>query len=113
MKGLIIRPHWAEKILSGEKTLELRGSNTRIRGTIGIIQSGTGKVFGTVELVDSIPLNEVAFNQMKPQHQVFCSRQEIPYPKLYGWKLENPIRYKNPIPYTHKQGCVTWVNLEE
>ncbi|NYC91934.1 hypothetical protein B0I49_005584, partial [Clostridium beijerinckii] len=35
----------------------------------------------------------------------------IPYKKLYGWILENPIIYNEPIPYEHKQGCVIWVNL--
>ena len=53
MKGLIIKPYWANKILGEEKTLEIRISNSNIRGTIGIVISGTSKVWGTVELVDS------------------------------------------------------------
>lgn len=51
MKGLIIKSKWADLILSGEKTWEIRGSQTHQRGRIGIIKSGTGKIFGSVELV--------------------------------------------------------------
>ena len=30
---------------------------------------------------------------------------------IYGWKLENPKRFNEPIDYEHKLGCVKWVNL--
>ncbi|NRU52450.1 ASCH domain-containing protein [Clostridium beijerinckii] len=111
MKGLIIKPKWAELILNGEKTIELRGSNTNIRGTIGIIKSKSKMVYGTVDLVDCIPLSREEFYNTMVQHQVRESFDHIPYKKLYGWILENPIIYNEPIPYEHKQGCVIWVNL--
>lgn len=82
MKGLIVKPEWAELILSGQKTLELRGSPTKIRGKIGIIKSKTGKVYGTAEIIDSVPLSEEAFYQTVDQHQVTCSYENIPYSKL-------------------------------
>ncbi len=44
-KGLIIKEIWAKAILRGKKELEIRGSNTKIRGTIGIIASGTKKSY--------------------------------------------------------------------
>lgn len=34
MNGLIIKKQWLDKILAGEKTWELRGSNTKVRGRI-------------------------------------------------------------------------------
>lgn len=39
MQGLITKPMWADMILSGAKTWEIRGSRTHKRGTIGIIKS--------------------------------------------------------------------------
>ena len=57
MKGLIIKAPWIDYILSGKKTWEIRGCNTKIRGEIALIQSGTGKIYGTVELVDSLELD--------------------------------------------------------
>lgn len=56
MKGLIIKPYWADLILNNEKTMELRGGRTKIRGTIGIIKSKTGQVYGEVDIIDCIPL---------------------------------------------------------
>ena len=50
MKGLIIKSKWADLILNRDKTIELRSSNTNIRGTIGIIKSGSKKVYGTVDI---------------------------------------------------------------
>lgn len=44
MDGLIIKPKWADMVLSGFKPWEIRGSRTHKRGTIGIIKSGSGLV---------------------------------------------------------------------
>lgn len=111
MKGLIVKPKWADLILNGEKTIELRGTSTKIRGKIGIIKSKTGQIFGEVEIIDSIELTEEMFNKLKDEHKVYCTRAEIPYKKLYGWILKNPTVYEKPKNYTHKQGCVIWVNI--
>lgn len=111
MKGLIIKEHWAELILSGMKTIELRSSNTKIRGTIGIIISGTGMIYGTVDLLDCIELNKETFYEKINEHCFEDGIEKVPYKKIYGWRLSNPQRFEKPIPYTHKQGCVIWVNL--
>lgn len=114
MKGLIIKEPWANLILEGQKNMELRGSNTKIRGKIGIIKSGSKKVFGTVELIDCIQItNRDDYNSYRENHMVSCEFEDITYKKLYGWILKNPIEFKEPITYEHKLGCVIWVNLEE
>ena len=112
MKGLIIKSKWADLILNRDKTIELRSSNTNIRGTIGIIKSGSKKVYGTVDIIDSIPLNENLYNDYRNKHKVDLDYKNIKYKHLYGWVLENAIKFNKPIPYNHKQGCVIWVNLE-
>lgn len=38
LHGLIIRQPWLDRILDGQKTWEIRGTNTQIRGPIGLIQ---------------------------------------------------------------------------
>lgn len=53
MKGLIIKSPWIELILEGKKTWEIRGSNTKIRGPIVLIKSGSKKAFGEVNIIDS------------------------------------------------------------
>ncbi|MFB9330046.1 ASCH domain-containing protein [Paenibacillus aurantiacus] len=114
MKGLIIKPYWADLILSGQKTWEIRGSRTHQRGRIGIIKSGSGEVCGSVDLVDCIPIHDnddpdmLIANQDK-HHVPFGA---IPYRKPWAWVLENPTVYTDPVPYKHPLGAVIWVNLE-
>ena len=110
MKGLIIKDPWITKILNGEKTWEIRGSNTKIRGTISLIKSGTGKIFGTVVLTKCFAVTDSAFDQGFKNHRI---PESIPnrYKQRYVWELSSPILFKEPIPYKHPQGAVIWVNL--
>ncbi|MEK3787581.1 ASCH domain-containing protein [Paenibacillus sp. FSL K6-1230] len=111
MQGLIIKPQWADMILSGAKTWEIRGSRTTKRGRIGIIKSGSGMVYGEVELEDCLPLTYEAWHNNMPKHQV--PYQNINYKTPYAWVLTNARLYDEPIPYKHPQGAVIWVNLGE
>lgn len=60
MKGLIIKSTVIDCILDETKTIEVRGSVTKIRGRIVILQSGTQLALGTVEIVvcEKITLEE-------------------------------------------------------
>lgn len=49
MDGLIIKEKWLRLILSGLKSWEIRGSRTKKRGTIYLIQSGSSHIMGQVE----------------------------------------------------------------
>jgi hypothetical protein len=89
LRGLIILPGPANEILDGYKTIEYRNWPCNFTGTIGIIISKTKKVWGFVDIVD-------------------CQN----YSGNYQFMLENVQKLKEPIPYKHKQGCVTWVDLE-
>ena len=116
MKGLIIKPKWADLILNGYKDIEIRGSNTTVRGKIGIIKSGTKKVYGTVELYDCKEIGKWEFeNIFIPRHQLDMTYEELLkiYPKPYGWFLKSPKIYDEPKNYEHKLGSVVWVNLDE
>lgn len=113
MKGLIIKEKWANLILNGDKSIEIRGSKTNIRGKIGIIKSKTKKVFGETELYDCKELDEKMFNEYKQKHKLDITWEELLtiYSKPYAWFLKDVIKYDKPISYNHKQGCVIWVNL--
>ena len=108
MKGLIIRSPWIDLILQGEKTWEIRGANTHIRGRIALIKSGTGQVYGIAELVDCVSLDWPAFQDHIPQHRIETV-QSLPYPKTFAWILSRPIPFKEPVPYRHPKGAVIWV----
>ena len=111
MKGLIIRLPWIDSILDGVKSWEIRGSNTNVRGTIALIQSGTKTIVGVAELVDARPLSRKEYLQSETFH---CIRTtgELPYPKTYAWVLANAKRLPQPVPYVHPQGAILWVNLD-
>ena len=114
MKGLMIRSPWIEKILEGKKTWEIRGSNTKIRGTIALIRSGSGTVVGTCELVDVVgplTLSELRNNTRKHGVKLNLIRNTLPYKKTYAWVLSRVRTLKAPVPYKHPMGAVIWVNL--
>jgi len=113
MKGLIIKPKWADLILDGEKTVEVRGSKTQIRGTVGIIKSGSQKVYGTAELFNCVELTKENFDMWKDRHKLDITYDQLLsiYSKPYAWFLTNIDKFEIPTDYEHKQGCVIWINI--
>ena len=114
MKGLLIKSPWIEKILEGKKTWEIRGTNTRIRGTIALIRSGSSLVVGTCELVNVVgPLSLSDFRKTTKNHCVKPSAvgKHLPYKETYAWVLSNVKPLREPVPYKHPRGAVIWVNL--
>lgn len=112
MKALSIRQPWAELIVQGRKTIELRTWQTHYRGRLAIHASQTvreeacvaygldparvirGALAGMVELVDISALDEAAWEDLRDQH---LSLRDFPGP-TFGWRLEDPQRLPQPIP---------------
>lgn len=44
LRALLIRHPWIDLILDGKKSWEIRGARTTIRGTVGLVASGSGTV---------------------------------------------------------------------
>ncbi|NYZ79855.1 ASCH domain-containing protein, partial [Candidatus Micrarchaeota archaeon] len=75
MKALSLRQPFAEYVVSGTKTIELRTWNTNFRGKFFVHASGkhqtlpTGVIIGSAELVDVIKYeNESDFLKDKKKH---------------------------------------------
>ncbi|MCA1054080.1 ASCH domain-containing protein [Rossellomorea aquimaris] len=114
MKGLLIKSPWIDLILEGKKTWEIRGSNTKTRGRIALIKSGSGMIVGEVNLTDCKELSLSDYQHRREFHCVDSEAStELPYKKTYAWVFEKPIIYHEPIPYTHPLGAVIWVKLPE
>ena len=111
-RGLVVKQPWLELILVGKKIWEIRGSNTTIREKIALIQSGTGKIYGTANLVDCIKLTRKEFELARDRH---CVPKEVslPYKNIYAWVLEDAVCLDTPKEYKHPQGAVIWVALKE
>jgi hypothetical protein len=112
MKALSIRQPWAELILQGRKTIELRTWQTSHRGLLAIHASQTvsdepcdaynldpaglprGALVGTVILADIISLDEHSWEALRGGHLSSGAFTE----PIFGWRLENPQRLPQPIP---------------
>ena len=117
MRALLIKSPWIDKILAGEKTWEIRGSRTKIRGPIALIRSGSGQIVGVAELVDCLgplSLDEMLKNVRK--HRVDAARLKdngMSYKTTHAWVLKNAQRLDDPIPYKHPSGAIIWVDLDK
>lgn len=100
--------------MTGEKTWEIRGSNTSRRGTIALIRGGSGLIVGTCRLTDVVgPFASAGeLEEHEGKHRVPPSRmRDVSYKKPYAWVLADARPLAKPIPYKHPSGAVIWVDL--
>jgi hypothetical protein len=118
MKALSIRQPWADLILSGQKTLELRSWSVSHRGPLAIHASQTvdeaacrefgidprqvsaGVLLGVVELDDIQELDQSSFEVLHPQHKSSAAFQA----PLFGWQVKDPQVFAEPIPWRGRMG---------
>lgn len=116
MRALIVRQPYADLIMTGQKTLEMRSRHTKVRGTIGIIPAGSGVIIGTVEIVGSWDYSgEKILKSIGGQtlHCVESKDWHLLEKWCFGWELANPKPFEKPVPYEHPRGAVTWVKLQK
>lgn len=115
-KGLIIDDPWIGHILDGSKTWEMRSTSASHRDWFALIRKGTGAVWGVARLVDSgSPLSPDEMIATYDKHRIPAdvirsgqvAKWNIP------WKLADVRKLGSPVPYRHKSGAVTWVELDE
>ena len=111
-----LRQPWAELILSGKKTMELRSWTTDYRGLLwlhtglksdpelerafGLVNLFKGGYVGSVVLSMVIPLDRDDWELYRPNHLDLGDYQQ----GYYGWLLESPRRFTIPIPAPGKLG---------
>jgi hypothetical protein len=109
-RALSIRQPWAELILSGRKTIEIRTWSTTYRGPLWLHAGRKqnieldryfhldnlfhGGFVGQVVLSSVLRLDKVRWERWKRQH---LSEGPMP-PEVYGWILREPIRFAQPLP---------------
>lgn len=117
-RGLLVRRPWIDMLLSGEKTWEIRGSATSVRGPVGLCASGTGTVLGVANLIDCVgPLDVPAFVQAHARHRVdvagVSAIEHLPYGiRTHAWVFETPVLFTEPVSYPHPSGAVIWVRFD-
>ena len=101
----MILEEWLEKILNGEKTIEIvnKSAGHLVGKKIFLCMSGRFKVYGTAT-VQSCTLIEAAlqWDELRPMHCVPGPRM---YPHSHAWKLTSVQRI-TPIPIMRKPGSI-------
>ncbi len=89
---------YAELIVTGKKTWEIRKNNTRFRGRLGVIDANCN-LLGTVELYKVLgPFTAEEIGSRREHCSTFYRLKKYSKGKrcLYAWILRNPKKYTKP-----------------
>lgn len=112
MKALIIDEPWINYIQEGKKVWEMRSTQTKIRGQIYLIKKGTGKLWATANLVDSIgPFSIKELHEHQEKHCIPHDQISSILKWSNAWVLKDIQKLDTPIKYNHLLGAVIWVNV--
>ncbi len=112
MNGLIIKKKWLNLIVSGKKTIEIRGNNTQKQNeTIYLLESGTHRVVATAIISSTYPISCSDWAEERDKHCVDISYTDIKkrYKTPYAWVLSKIKPIEDIWYYKHPQGAVIWV----
>ena len=112
MDGLVIKKKWLDLIVSGKKTLEIRGSDTKKQNeTIYLLESGTHRVVATAVISATYPISCSDWSEEKENHCVDISYAELKkrYKNPHAWVLTDVELIEDISYYEHPQGAVIWV----
>lgn len=120
MKVLTIKEPWATLIIDGYKKYEFRSWKTNYRGKILIhagmslekdmlerfkdynLNCSKGAIIGEAEIVDCILVDKKLNEELRKIDNVVYGRSN--HVETYAWKLENVVKYDNPIYVKGKLG---------
>ena len=98
---------WLDKILSKEKTWEIRGAQTHLRGKIHLALSGAGgRIVGQCQIIDSFAVSRAKLAQTVSKHCITDLAKECKYPAPHAWVLSKARRYNKPFVYKHTPGAI-------
>jgi hypothetical protein len=108
--ALSVRQPWAELILQGRKTIELRTWETDYRGpfwlhtgkaadpdlhrSFDVLDPPRGAFVGRITLVDISPIDAERWERWRDRH-LGSGRYR---PGLFAWHLSSPERLRQPVP---------------
>ncbi len=112
LSAIPIREPWIYMILEGKKTWEIRSKNTIKRELVGLIRAGSQTVVGTAFLSDVIKITP-ALAKANAAKMGMTLKGALSCVGDNAWVLKDVVKFKNPVPYKHPYGAVTWVTLDE
>ncbi len=109
---LIADKEVVDRILSGEKTWEIRGSNTKKRCEILIARKNIA--YGKVTICDSIPLgpDDLTHAETRDEARLYHTMEDVDqfdrYKNIFAWVLDEPVIFDTPIVIPRKKGQQNW-----
>lgn len=115
ISAIPIQAPMIDAILDGRKKWEIRSKFTKKIGPVALIKSKSGTVVGTATLAEVIRLTpKLAYeNTDKMWFRPLTKKEAATLDGHYAWVLKDVVKFKNPVPYKHPSGAVTWVTLNE
>lgn len=104
MKSISIKNPYAELIVMGKKTIEIRSWQTKHRGKL-IIVSSKIPVYKDDEFLNGYALGEVDLIDIRPLKKSDSKAAWFDIEKTkgyYAWILANPVEYEKPFPVKGK-----------
>ena len=119
-RALIIKSPWADWVVLGSKTIEIRTFRTnKVGKEIYIAKSGTKSLIGKVTIDKCVQLTLNDYINLKNKHLAYTfitdrgwHEELFNNKKIYAWFLINPIAFKDPISYNHPIGAQVWVKID-
>ena len=106
---LVLKPHWLQQILSGNKTLEIRGS--RLKAGHYYLGCG-GKIHASAILDAPIAIENVTqWIALREDHKV--KTDALPYRKTYGLPIKKLTQLKKAVHYIHPRGAIGIVRYND
>lgn len=112
MDGLIVKREWLDLIISGKKTLEIRGSDTSKKGKkIYLLESGSGRIKAECIIKTTYPISCLKWLKEREKHCVNDSYAELKqrYKNPYAWVLSEVRPIEDIWYYEHPKGAIIWV----
>ena len=101
---MVVHQPWLNKILDGDKTMELR--SRRYRTGYAWLDLG-GHIYGRVKIAEAVPLTTEEFRARAAEH-CWPAEKEPPYKTMWGLLLVEVQQLPGPMPYWRPGCAIGW-----
>ena len=116
---LILQLEWANLILEGTKTVEVRGTacTSKVGRVVYITRSGESEIVGSVKITKCEgPVDLTRFRNAEHLHLVnrdhkFIHGKDLPYKHTYLWHLSDAM-YIEPFHFKRPRGAIVWAKYD-
>lgn len=101
--GMVLQLEWFQRILNGEKTVELRRQPAK-RGTVWLVRGH--QVYCRAKITRCEQIGLVEFQKLRGQHRVDV--EALPYKRSHALWLSNVETLPQPVVFVKRWGCIGW-----